>query len=71
MNTEEINKKIQTEKDSFNRNLKRLQKQIFALKQRHQRTIEYWQRQKVLISKTKQNETLNIILEVIEQIRKL
>lgn len=71
MNAEEINKKIQTEKDSFNRNLNRLQKQIFELKQRHQRTIKYWQRQKVLISKTKQNETLNIILEAIEQIRKL
>ena len=53
MNAEEINKKIQTEKDSFNRNLNRLQKQIFELKQRHQRTMEYWQRQKVLISKTK------------------
>ena len=61
MNVEEINQKIQTEKDSFNRNLNRLQKQIFELKQRHQRTMEYWQRQKVLISKTKQNETLNII----------
>lgn len=46
MNTEDINKKIQTEKDSFNRNLNRLQKQIFALKQRHQRTMEYWHRQK-------------------------
>ena len=61
MNAEEINKKIQTEKDSFNCNVNRLQKQIFELKQRHQRTMEYWQRQKVLISKTKQNETLNII----------
>ena len=48
MNTEEINKKMQTEKDSFNRNLNRLQKQIFELKQRHQRTMEYWQGQKVL-----------------------
>lgn len=45
MNAEEINKKMQTEKDSFNRNLNRLQKQIFELKQRHQRTMEYWQRQ--------------------------
>ena len=61
MNAEEITKKIQTEKDSFNCNVNRLQKQIFELKQRHQRTMEYWQRQKVLISKTKQNETLNII----------
>lgn len=33
--------------------------------------MEYWERHKLLISKTKQNETLNIILEVIEQIRKL
>lgn len=46
MNAEEINKKMQTEKDSFNRNLNRLQKQIFELKQRHQRTMKYWQRQK-------------------------
>lgn len=46
MNAEEINKKMQTEKDSFNRNLNRLQKQIFELKQRHHRTMEYWQRQK-------------------------
>ena len=71
MNAEEINKKMQAEKDSFNRNLNHLQKQIFELKQRHQHTMKYWQRQKVLISKTKQNETLNIILEAIEQIRKL
>lgn len=46
MNAEEINKKMQTEKDSFNRNLNRLQKQILELKQRHQSTMEYWQRQK-------------------------
>lgn len=46
MNTEEINKKMQTEKDSFNRNLNRLQKQIFELKQRHQRTLQYWNRLK-------------------------
>lgn len=44
MNAEEINKKIQTEKDSFNQNLNHLQKQIFELKLRHQRTMEYWQR---------------------------
>ena len=42
MNAEEINKKIQTEKDRFNRNLNRLQKQIFELKQRQQCTMEYW-----------------------------
>lgn len=42
MNKEEINKKIQTEKDSFNRNLHRLQNEIFKLKQRHQRSMQYW-----------------------------
>lgn len=57
--------------NSYARDLNRLQNEIFKLKRQHQRTMEYWQRQKVLISKTKQNETLNIILEVIEQIRNL
>ena len=37
---------MQTEKDGFNRNLNRLQKQIFELRLRHQRTMEYWQRLK-------------------------
>ena len=46
MNTDEINKKIQTEKDSFNRNLNRLQNEIFKLKQRHQRSMNYWNRLK-------------------------
>ena len=59
MNTEEINKKIQTEKDSFNRNLNRLQKQIFELKQHHQRTMEYWQRQK-------EQTKINKIVEMFE-----
>ncbi len=61
MNTEEINKKIQTEKDSFNRNLNRLQKQIFELKQRHQRTMEYWQRQK-------EQTKINKIIEMFEHL---
>ena len=59
MNAEEINKKMQTEKDSFNRNLNRLQKQIFELKQRHQRTMEYWQRQK-------EQTKINKIIEMFE-----
>lgn len=50
MNAEEINKKMQTEKDSFNRNLNRLQKQIFELKQRHQRNLQYWNRLKERIN---------------------
>ena len=63
MNTEEINKKIQTEKDSFNRNLNRLQKQIFELKQRHQRTMEYWQRQKEQTKINKLVENLDLLLK--------
>ena len=59
MNAEEINKKMQTEKDSFNRNLNHLQKQIFELKQRHQRTMEYWQRQK-------EQTKINKIVEMFE-----
>lgn len=63
MNTEEINKKMQTEKDSFNRNLNRLQKQIFELKQRHQRTMEYWQRQKEQTKINKIIENLDLLLK--------
>ena len=63
MNAEEINKKMQTEKDSFNRNLNRLQKQIFELKQRHQRTMEYWQRQKEQTKINKIIENLDLLLK--------
>ena len=63
MNAEEINKKMQTEKDSFNRNLNRLQKQIFELKQRHQRTMEYWQRQKEQTQINKIIENLDLLLK--------
>ena len=69
MNAEEINKKMQTEKDSFNRNLNRLQKQIFELKQRHQRTMEYWQRQKE--QTTKQNTNGNIFQTAINELVKI
>lgn len=69
MNAEEINKKMQTEKDSFNRNLNRLQKQIFELKQRHQRTMEYWQRQKEYA--TKQNTNENIFQTAINELVKI
>lgn len=69
MNAEEINKKIQTEKDSFNRNLNRLQKQIFELKQRHQSTMDYWQRQKE--QTTKQNTNENIFQTAINELVKI
>ena len=46
MDIKEINKKIQIEKESYARDLNRLENEIFKLKQRHQHTMEYWQRQK-------------------------
>ncbi len=46
MDIESINKQIQAEKDSYNRDLNRLQQEILNLKQRHQRTIENLKRQK-------------------------
>ena len=44
MDIKEINKKIQIEKNSYARDLNRLQNEIFKLKRQHQRTMEYWQR---------------------------
>lgn len=61
MNIEEINKKIQIEKASFKRNLNRLQKEMFELRQRHQRTMEYWQRQKEQTTKQNTNESILFI----------
>lgn len=43
MDIKEINKKIQIEKNSYARDLNRLQNEIFKLKRQHQRTMEYWQ----------------------------
>lgn len=46
MDIESINKQIQTEKDSYNRDKNRLQQKLLTLKQRHQRNMEYLKRQK-------------------------
>ena len=46
MDINEINKKLQIEKDSYARDLNRLQQEIFKLKQRHQRNLQYWSRLK-------------------------
>lgn len=51
MTIEDINNKIRAEKDSYNRNLNRLQKEIIKLKTRHQRNMEYWRHQKEQASK--------------------
>lgn len=46
MDIKDINKKLQIEKDSCTRDLNRLQQEIFKLKQRHQRNMQYWNRLK-------------------------
>lgn len=46
MDVENINKQIQTEKDSYNRDKNRLQQELLTLKQRHHRNMEYLKRQK-------------------------
>lgn len=46
MDIESINKQIQAENDSYNRDLHRLQQEILNLKQRHQRTMENLKMQK-------------------------
>ena len=46
MDVETINKQIQTEKDSYNRDKNRLQQKLLTLKQRHHRNMEYLKRQK-------------------------
>ena len=46
MDVENINKQIQAEKDSYNRDKNRLQQELLTLKQRHHRNMEYLKRQK-------------------------
>ena len=46
MDIENINKQIQTENDSYNRDLNQLQQEILDLKKRHQRRISDLQSQK-------------------------
>lgn len=46
MDIESINKQIQTEKDSYNRDKNRLKQELLTLKQRHHQNMEYLKRQK-------------------------
>lgn len=62
MNAEEINKKIQTEKDSFNRNLNRKQQEILNLKRRHLRIISDLNKQKQQATKQNTNESIFVTL---------
>lgn len=68
MDTEEIKNKINTENDSYNRDLNRKQQDILKLKDRHQRIIADLKRQKEQI--TKQNTNENIFKSVNEELEK-
>ena len=68
MNTEEINNRINTENDSYKRDLNRKQQEIFKLKERHQRIIADLKRQKEQI--TKQNTNENIFISVNNELEK-
>ena len=57
MNTEEINKKMQTEKDSYNRDKNRLQQELSKLKDRHLRRLSDLQKLK------EQANNINKIIE--------
>ena len=70
MNIEEINKKIQAEKDSFNRDLNRLQQEILKLKERHQRTMSDLKSQKQQAKnqvRIQTNENLAKLYELIQK----
>ena len=73
MDIESINKQIQAENDSYNRDLNRLQQEILKLKDRHQRRISDLQRQKQ--QATSQNKQENFKLKskakiILEQLTK-
>ena len=57
MNTEEISKKMQTEKDSYNRDKNRLQQELSKLKDRHLRRLSDLQKLK------EQANSINKIIE--------
>lgn len=62
MDVENINKQIQTEKDSYNRAKNRLQQKLLTLKQRHHRNMEYLKRQKEQAAKRNANESIYIVI---------
>ena len=67
MDIENINKQIQQEKEHHARTINRLKKEICKQNERHQRIMFDLQNKKFQQNETKQNETLNKILELIEQ----
>ncbi|MGN0030633.1 MAG: hypothetical protein ACI37Q_01605 [Candidatus Gastranaerophilaceae bacterium] len=62
MDIESINKQIQTEKDSYNRDKNRLQQKLLTLKQRHQRRLSDLQKQKEQATNQNTNESIYLAL---------
>ena len=61
---DDINRQIQQEKESYSRNLNRLQQEILNLKQRHQRNMANLQEQKERIKQQSQQlEDYNKLLD--------
>ena len=60
MNAEEINNRIQTENNYYDRSKNRLEQKLLDLKQRHQRIIADLKRQKEQIKSLNKQEKLNI-----------
>lgn len=58
MDVKSINKQIQTEKDSYNRDKNRLKQELLTLKQRHHRNMEYLKRQKEQAASQNTNESI-------------
>lgn len=62
MDIESINKQIQTEKDSYNRDKNRLQQELSKLKDRHLRRLSDLQQQKEQAINQKTNESIYLAL---------
>lgn len=68
MNKDEINKKIQAEKDSQANAINRLQKEICKQNERHQRNMQYWQNKKEQIKNSKQCENFDVFINNIDNL---
>lgn len=68
MKAEEINKKIQAEKDSHANEINRLQKEICKQNERHQRNMQYWRNKKEQIKNSKQSENFDVFINNIDNL---
>ena len=60
---EDINRRMQQENNSYNRDLNRLQQEILKLKERHQRNMASLKSEKERTSQNQQLEDFNKLLE--------